>query len=125
MRLIFSLLAKLLYLLRLKGYLSPSQPLVTNYFPVNLSLRGIPSGCTLNISQCVWACVCSVFLFVCVLGFFFGGGEVVYLFSAVSEINCFGVFFGGGVVYLFSEVSEINPATASDGSPLQGAICTC
>lgn len=58
MRLIFSLLAKLLYLLRLKGYLSPSQLwLHRNYFSVNLSLRDVPSSCTFKISQCVCACV--------------------------------------------------------------------
>lgn len=37
--------------------------------------------------------MCVFCFFVCLcFGFFFGGGEVVYLFSAVSEINCFGVF---------------------------------
>lgn len=75
MRLIFSLLAKLLYLLRLKGYLSPSQLwLHRNYFSVNLSLRDVPSSCTFKISQCVCACVPFFFLL------------FVHFFSAVNEI---------------------------------------
>lgn len=82
MRLVFSLLVKLLYLLRLKGYLSPSQPLITNYFQVNLSLRDLPSGYIFNISQCVWACACSVFCFLR------GWGGCLFVFSGKWNQFC-------------------------------------
>lgn len=75
MKFIFFLLENLLYLFRLKGYLSPSQLwLHINY--VNLPLRVVPGIALLRFL--------SVSVHMCVHGLLFV--VVVHLSSAVSEI---------------------------------------
>lgn len=97
-RLIFSLLAELLYLLKLKGYLSVS---FTTFGYRQLTF----------LSTYPWEMY-----------------PVVALFALLTFLSVWGyvcVPFWGSFVHLFSAINEISSATLLNGNPLQGTIHIC